>query len=122
MSFKIKFTQTATNHIRALRKFEQQLILDAIEEQLVYEPHQETRNRKRLRYNNISDWELRVDKYRIFYDLVITEEKHIVKIKPVGHKAHNTLHTGGRPGDKIMKVIEMESWYPTLAEVISLAV
>lgn len=96
MSFEIKFTQTAANHIRALRKFEQQLILDAIEEQLVSEPHQETRNRKRLGNNDISDWELRVDKYRIFYDLELTEEKHVVKIKAVGYKVHNTLYIGGK--------------------------
>lgn len=36
--FEINFTLTAANHIRTYRKFEQQIILDAVEEQLIYEP------------------------------------------------------------------------------------
>ena len=57
--FEIDFTSTAANHVRAYRKFEQQIILDAIEEQLTYEPITETRNRKQLGENDLSDWELR---------------------------------------------------------------
>ena len=35
MEFEINFTPTAASHVRAYRKFEQQIILDAIEEQLL---------------------------------------------------------------------------------------
>lgn len=57
MPFEIELTQTAANQIRFLRKFEQQLILDAIEKQLQYEPTQKSRSRKLLGDNELSDWE-----------------------------------------------------------------
>ena len=96
MEFEINFTPTAASHVRAYRKFEQQIILDAIEEQLLQEPTTETRNRKQLGENEFSDWELRVDKYRVFYDVVIEGNSGIVQIKAVGHKEHNTLYIGGK--------------------------
>ena len=43
-----------------------------------------------------SDWELRVEKYRVFYDVVIEGDSGVVQIKAVGHKEHNTLYIGGR--------------------------
>jgi mRNA-degrading endonuclease RelE of RelBE toxin-antitoxin system len=46
--------------------------------------------------NELSDWELRVQKFRVFYDVVIEEDRRTVKIKAVGHKEHNTLYIGGR--------------------------
>ncbi|MEQ8957731.1 MAG: type II toxin-antitoxin system RelE/ParE family toxin [Coleofasciculus sp. C2-GNP5-27] len=96
MKFEINFTPTAANHIRAYRKFAQKIILDSIEAQLSDEPTLETRNRKRLGENELSDWELRVDNYRVFYDVVIEDDSRIVQIKAVGHKEHNTLYIGGK--------------------------
>lgn len=96
MAFEINFTSNAANHVRAYRKFEQKIILDAIEEQLSCEPTVETRNRKRLGENELSDWELRIDNYRVFYDVFIKDEDRIVQIKAVGHKEHNTLYIGGK--------------------------
>jgi mRNA-degrading endonuclease RelE of RelBE toxin-antitoxin system len=96
MTFEINFTQTAAAQVRAYRKFAQQIILDAIEEQLGHEPTTETRNQKRLGENEWSDWELRVQKYRVFYDVITEEDRQVVKIKAVGHKEHNTLYLGGK--------------------------
>ena len=96
MAFEIRFTATAADHVRAYRKFEQQIILDAVEEQLRGEPRTETRNRKKLRENVMSDWELRVQTFRVFYDIVEEDDRHVVKIKAVGHKIHNTLYIGGK--------------------------
>lgn len=96
MKFEINFTPTAANLIRAYRKFAQKIILDSIEAQLSDEPTLETRNRKRLGENELSDWELRVDNYRVFYDVVIEDDSRIVQIKAVGHKEHNTLYIGGK--------------------------
>lgn len=96
MPFAVHFTPTAASHVRAYRKFEQQRILDAIAEQLQHEPMVETRNRKRLGANDMADWELRVQTYRVFYDVVTEETHQIVRIKAVGHKEHNTLYIGGR--------------------------
>ena len=47
MAFEINFTHIAATHVRAYRKFEQQIILDAIEEQLRHEPMTETRQEKK---------------------------------------------------------------------------
>jgi mRNA-degrading endonuclease RelE of RelBE toxin-antitoxin system len=96
MAFELNFTQTSVNHIRGFRKFEQRMILDSIEEQLRHEPTTETRNRKRLGENELSDWELRVQQFRVFYDVHIDDEKQVVKIKAVGWKEHNTLKIGGK--------------------------
>ena len=64
--------------------------------QLPLEATTETRNRKRLGENELSDWELRVQKFRVFYDVIHEEDRQIVKIKAVGHKEHNTLYIGGK--------------------------
>jgi len=96
MAFEIQFTQTAADHVRTYRKFDQQIILDGIEVQLQSEPTTESRNRKRLTENELSDWELRVQDFRVFYDIVAEENRQIVKVKAVGHKEHNKLFIGGR--------------------------
>ncbi len=96
MAFEIEFTQTAADHVRAYRKYDQRIILDGIAEQLQHEPAKETRNRKRLGENELSDWELRVEKFRVFYDVVAGGECDAVKIKAIGHKEHNTLYIGGQ--------------------------
>ena len=96
MVFEINFTHIAATHVRAYRKCEQPIILDAIEEQWRHEPMTETRQRKRLGENPLSDWELRVQQYRVFYDVLIEEEPQVVTIKAVGHKDHNTLYIGGK--------------------------
>ncbi len=96
MKFEIEFTQTAANHVRAFRKYEQQTILDSIEEQLQDQPTVEARNRKRLGSNELADWELRIGKYRVFYDVMLEDDRQVVKIKAVGHKVHNVLYVGGR--------------------------
>jgi len=96
MAFDIEFTQAAADHVRAYRKFEQQIILDAIEEQLGHEPTTGTRNRKRLGESEMADWELRAGIFRVFYDVVLEGDRQFVKIKAVGHKEHNMLKVGGK--------------------------
>jgi mRNA-degrading endonuclease RelE of RelBE toxin-antitoxin system len=59
----------------------------------VHQPTQETRNRKKLRPNQIAEWELRVDKFRIFYDL--DEAREVVKIEAVGYKKGSCLFIHG---------------------------
>ena len=94
MAFQIEFTQSAADHIRAFRTYDQRIVLDAIEEQLRDQPTVETRNRKPLSPNELSNWELRVEEFRIFYDVIASEETHVVKIKAVGRKEHNKLKIG----------------------------
>jgi mRNA-degrading endonuclease RelE of RelBE toxin-antitoxin system len=96
MNFAIAFTDAAADRVRALRKFEQQIVLDAIEEQLRHEPMTETRNKKRLGPNELSDWERRVGKFRVFYNIVVADDEHVVKINAVGYKEHSKLYIAGK--------------------------
>jgi mRNA-degrading endonuclease RelE of RelBE toxin-antitoxin system len=94
MDFTIKFTPNALEHLHGFKKFEQKVIGEAIKSQLANEPLTETRNRKLLRPNPLSRWELRVGEFRIFYDVV--EEGQIVQIKAIGYKERNKLFIYGR--------------------------
>ena len=82
--YAIKFGKSAYRYLEAFRKFDRNNILDGIKEQLTYKPREETRNKKLLRENPLADWELRVYKYRVFYD--IEEIKKIVRILAIGIK------------------------------------
>lgn len=94
MEFIIKFTLNALEHLRGFKKFEQKVIGEAIKDQLKNEPLTETRNRKLLRPNPLSRWELRVGEFRVFYDVV--EDSQVVQIKAMGYKEHNKLFIHGR--------------------------
>ena len=54
----------------------------------------ETRNRKPLRAHPLGEWELRVDKFRVFYD--IDTENETVLVKAVGAKIGNKLFIRGK--------------------------
>jgi mRNA-degrading endonuclease RelE of RelBE toxin-antitoxin system len=87
--FQIAFTPLALDHLRSLRKFDSKRVLDGIEAQLSQQPAEETRNRKRLRPNKLAEWELRIGKFRVFYDVVVAES--LVKIEAIGYKEGNKL-------------------------------
>lgn len=92
--FELDFTESAIEDLRYFKNTEQNLILDTVEEQLPQEPLDVTKNRKQLRPNDISAWELRIDKYRVFYDVNV--ENNLVIIKAVGWKEHNQLFIRGK--------------------------
>jgi mRNA-degrading endonuclease RelE of RelBE toxin-antitoxin system len=91
--FTIEFTETSLNHLGSYAKSERNVLLDAIKAQLPNQATEETRNRKLLRTNPLADWELRVRKYRVFYD--VDGERGAVRIIAIGHKEHNRLIIGG---------------------------
>jgi len=92
--FEVAFTESAVEDLRFLKKTEQNVVLDAIEQQLAKEPLVQTRNRKPLRANDLSSWEMRVGSHRIFYD--VDESNQKVTIKAVGRKEHNKLFIRGK--------------------------
>ena len=92
--FAIDFSDDALKEVRDLRKRDSTMILDEIEEQLTYQPNVETRNRKPLRAHPLGEWELRVDKFRVFYD--IDTENETVLVKAVGIKIGNQLFIRGK--------------------------
>lgn len=92
--FQIEFTPEAVDDLRSLRKFAQQKIVTAVEEQLSRQATQETRNRKRLRPNQLAEWELRVDEFRVFYDVDVRAAA--VTIEAVGFKQGSRLFVHGQ--------------------------
>jgi mRNA-degrading endonuclease RelE of RelBE toxin-antitoxin system len=92
--FEIEFTSEAEQDLKWFRKNEQNVILDAIEAQLRYEPTIETRNLKRLRPNQMAEWELRVGKFRIFYD--VDNQMRIVSLEAIGLKIGSNMFFRGK--------------------------
>ena len=92
--FEIEYTSEAIDDLKSFRKSEQRSIFDQITEQLSYEPMTDTRNRKKLRPNDVSEYELRISKLRVFYD--VDEEAKTVKIEAVGYKEGNRLFIRGK--------------------------
>ena len=92
--FEIEFTSDAVDDLKRFRKAEQQTIFDQIDEQLLYEPMVDTRNRKRLRPNDVAEYELRIGRFRVFYD--VDEKTNAVKIEAVGYKRGNRLFIRGK--------------------------
>ena len=93
MPFEIIYSPEAVDHLQALPKASQVLVLDQVDEQLAHEPTLPTRKRKLLRPNLIAPWELRLGNLRVFYE-VQDEPDPIVFIKAVGIKRHNELWIG----------------------------
>ncbi|MCC3581809.1 MAG: addiction module toxin RelE [Oscillatoriales cyanobacterium] len=96
MMFEIEFTPEAEADLAWFKKQERNIILDGIEENLRFEPAVVTRNRKPLRPNQTAEWELRVDKYRVFYD--VTDVVQIVSVEAIGLKIGNQLYFRGNEG------------------------
>ncbi|MBI3538187.1 MAG: type II toxin-antitoxin system RelE/ParE family toxin [Chloroflexi bacterium] len=92
--YEIEFTDEAEEDLRWFRKDNRQEILDNIETQLSYEPTVETRNRFRTRPNQTAEWELRIGKFRVFYD--VDNVVRIVSIEAVGLKLGNRLFFRGK--------------------------
>lgn len=91
--YEIRFTPEALDDLKTLRKSDQQAILDAIDTQLAHEPLTETRNRKRLRPNQLAEWEVRIGTLRVFYD--VDERSKIVKVVVIGRKVGSRLYIHG---------------------------
>ncbi|HEX9665030.1 MAG TPA: type II toxin-antitoxin system RelE/ParE family toxin [Thermodesulfobacteriota bacterium] len=91
--FKIEFTPEAIEDMRLLKKRGRKQVIEEIEKQLNYQPTQETRNRKRLRPNEVAEWELRVGKFRVFYD--VNDVTRFVKVEAVGYKKGSKLFIHG---------------------------
>ncbi len=94
MSCRVEIRDDALLDLRWLRAYGQRLILDAIEEQLPWEPEKETRNRKPLRPNDLAAWEMRIGNLRVFYD--VHSETEEVIVKAIGWKEHGKLLIRGK--------------------------
>jgi len=94
--FAIEHAESVAQDLGGLRVSERTRILDRIEQELTYQPTEETRNKKMLRgvkppWEHVEPvWELRVDEYRVFYDT--DETKNQVTVRAIRHKPpHKTI-------------------------------
>lgn len=92
MEFEIQFSPHAREHVKKLRKRDQQIVLEAISVSLKHQPDKQTRNRKLLEENLLAPWELRIGDFRVFYD--VNQAENLVLIVAVGKKKHNELWIG----------------------------
>ncbi len=93
MKFNIEIGQSANDDLNYYDKFDQRIIVTAIIKYLQLDANIETRKRKHLRPNPVALWELRVGKYRIFYEI---RKNHRVKVLAIGHKERNELFIRGK--------------------------
>lgn len=94
VKYRIEVTEEAKADLYYYNAFERKNITEEIRVQLEHQPLMETRNRKQLRANPLSTWELRQGKYRIFYE--VDETSRRVVIVAVGHKEQNMLLIRGK--------------------------
>lgn len=73
--------------------YERRIILDEVRRQLTNQPMVVTRNRKMLRDNPVARWELRVGRFRVFYE--VGEDNLTVSVGAVGFKKHDRLYIRG---------------------------
>jgi mRNA-degrading endonuclease RelE of RelBE toxin-antitoxin system len=92
--FEPRFTASALEDLRSLKRSAQRLVVDSVERQLRFQPTTPARNRKPLRPNDLSAWELRVGMYRVFYD--VDPQQRTVRIKAVGWKERDKLVIRGK--------------------------
>lgn len=88
----VNITPDAQEDIRFFKPYERRIITNGIRTFLTRDPLVETNRRKWLEPNQLGSWELRTDRYRVFYDV----EDDIVYVTAVGYKEHNDLYIRGR--------------------------
>ena len=90
MAYQIEYSDAAIEHLKVLTARQQRIVLDAVDQQLQYEPLVETRNRKLMEPNSLATWELRVDNLRVYYN-VEGDNIYILYIQAVGVKIRNRV-------------------------------
>jgi mRNA-degrading endonuclease RelE of RelBE toxin-antitoxin system len=88
MAYTIDLEQDAWDDLKIFRKGEQVKILKAIEIHLTYEPTRQSKSRiKRLRAGTQPPYRLRVDEFRVYYD--VEEDDNVVIVYGIVHKKHS---------------------------------
>ena len=89
--YAVDYAEGVEDDLVGLRAYDLARILDKIDEQLIYEPARETRNKKMLvglvpPWDYLEPaWELRVGEYRVFYDVderTLTVTIRAIRFKP----------------------------------------
>ncbi len=96
--YDLSYDPATKSHLRAIEAKYHSLIREVVEEQLLFEPGKETRNRKPLRQPApfAATWELRFgpdNSFRVLYG--IDEDHREVQIQAIGVKEGNRLLVAG---------------------------
>lgn len=96
--FTLNYDQETKEHLRAIEAKYHSLIRRIIEEQLLFEPDSETRNRKPLQQPAPFEatWELRFgpgNRFRVLYG--VDRDRREVQIQAIGVKSGNRLFVAG---------------------------
>jgi mRNA-degrading endonuclease RelE of RelBE toxin-antitoxin system len=92
--FEIRLVQGAVEDLRRLRAHDRVRVVDEIERRLVEQPQEPSRNRKVLTalvppWEHVPPvWELRVDDYRVFYD--VDTRARLVVVRAIRRKGRST--------------------------------
>lgn len=86
----IRFSEGVRDDLKGLKTYDQRIVVDATAKQLKHDPARQTKNQKLL--HNLTPpfeavppiWELRVGRFRVFYDL--DEAQKIVYVRAVREK------------------------------------
>jgi mRNA-degrading endonuclease RelE of RelBE toxin-antitoxin system len=95
MDTEIVLSPDALDHLADLPVRDRRLLFDAIELHLSRHPTTVTRRRKPLRPNPLASWELRVDQYRVYYQVEHESEVATVTVVAVGKKSRQRVTIGG---------------------------
>ena len=103
MEYEVSLTESAKDDIAYFEARDQRIVVAGIISHLKIDAEVQTKRKKPLRSNPIAPWELRIEKFRVFYSI---EEGKVakasegkiknVKVVAVGHKEHNELFIRGK--------------------------
>ena len=93
--FKIEYADEVKEHVKYLTASEAVAVRDQVMQQLSYEPEKETRNRKKMRPNQLATWELRIGHLRVYYEIGVGSDPS-VKILAIGKKDRDQVLIGGQ--------------------------
>jgi len=93
MRFDVVLVPSADGDLGYYRAYEQRIILSSIFAFLSVDANVESGRRRRLRSSSRAPWELRIGKFRAFYEV---EGTGLVRVLAIGHKEHNDLFIRGK--------------------------
>lgn len=93
MPYQIVYASVTEEHFRELTARQRSIVLDAVDRQLMHQPSVATRNRKPMRENPISEWELRIGNLRVYYN-VEDGERPTVNVLAIGIKRRERIWIG----------------------------
>jgi mRNA-degrading endonuclease RelE of RelBE toxin-antitoxin system len=98
VGYRIDFSPDAAGHLKSLTAAQRSLVQQAMNQQLLHEPKVPTRNRKRMRENSLSEWELRVRNLRVYYNVWDVDDPFVLVVA-VGLKVRDRVFIAGKEAD-----------------------